>query len=469
MITRLWAKHRYFSKCLFFIALLTSLFISCKKTNNVTTDKGVRLRFSADSMLFDTIFTGISSVTKRLKVFNNANQAIRISKINLEGKSNSFTLNINGKALNTDTDIELKAKDSLYIFVKALINSTSAILPFIVSDSISFLTNDHRQIIHLEAYGQNANVIKDSELKENTIWTNTLPYIIYNSITVGENSILTIEKGAQIYFHKDSRMLVAGTLVVNGELNNPVNFGNDRRETLYQDEPGQWQGIEFQKSSKNNKMNYCILKNALFGLQVNSLSNGAIPDLILTNSIVKNMQSSALILNNTSVAAFNNLIYNCGQYLIYAAAGGDYEFKQNTFVAFNYNFLRYNPALSFSTYDLFKPSSTANPLKLNLTNNIIWGSFDSELLIDQKNINLTSVAINNNLVKDKSGFVINDSNLQNIDPSFVNSKKEDYRLSAGSPAKLKGANLSTDHYFNSYLSKTLDGNARTFPSNLGCF
>ncbi|MDB5121013.1 MAG: hypothetical protein JWN56_2231 [Sphingobacteriales bacterium] len=453
-----------------YAAAFITLIISCKKENSVTTDKNVRLAFSTDTILFDTIFTSIGSVTKRLKVYNHENQAIRISKINLEDESSSFKININGKAVNTDTNIELKANDSLYIYVKALIDPDATTLPFIVSGSLSFLTNGNMQVVHLQAYGQNANFINDVELNQSATWNNALPYVIYNSITVGENATLNIQKGTQIYFHKDARMIIAGTLNVTGELDKRIEFASDRKETIYQEEPGQWYGITFLKSSKGNNINYCVIKNAVFGIYVNPSSDDSHPKLMLTNSVIKNMESSALMLENTSAVAFNNLIYNCGQYLVYAVSGGSYNFKQNTFAAFNYNFSRSSPALSFSSnYLSASGSSSTNLLALNLTNNLIWGSYDNELFIDQKNLDQSLITISTNFVKYKSDFVINNSNILNKDPLFINARKENFRLSIESPALSKGLDLSTDMYFNPYLSKTLDGKTRTFLSDLGCF
>jgi hypothetical protein len=182
------------------------------------------------------------------------------------------------------------------------------------------------------------------------------------------------------------------------------------------------------------------------------------------------MQSSALLLDNTSVTAFNNLMYNCGQYLVYAGSGGDYNFKQNTFAAFNYNFLRSSPALYFSSNNVSASGNAiTNPLILNLTNNVIWGSFENELFIDPKNLAQPLITISSNLIKYRSDFSIPNTNILNKDPLFTNPRNEFFSLSAGSPALLKGESLSSDVYFPSFLSTTLDGKVRTFPSALGCF
>jgi hypothetical protein len=122
----------------------------CRK-DIFTTDKSAKLNFSADTILFDTVFTGIGSATRRLKVFNPQKKAVRISEIKLEGLSTSaYQININGQKMNLAKDVELSGMDSLTVFIKVNIDPNSTALPFIVSDSLSFLTNGNKQFVHMD-------------------------------------------------------------------------------------------------------------------------------------------------------------------------------------------------------------------------------------------------------------------------------------------------------------------------------
>ena len=175
-------------------------------------------------------------------------------------------------------------------------------------------------------------------------------------------------------------MIVEGNLNALGTASQPIQFCSDRLEQFYNDEPGQWKGI-YLKRTGNGIIRNAIIKNASVGITSDSLSVNANPKLILSNSIVKNMQVAAYIGYHSELFAFNNLLYNCGNYLIYAVGGGNYNLKQNIFAGYNLNFARKTAALSFSDY---LSANAYNSLKLDLTNNIIWGNLINELDIQKK-------------------------------------------------------------------------------------
>ncbi|MEO8794521.1 MAG: hypothetical protein ABI390_03585 [Daejeonella sp.] len=453
-----------------YILLLSALiFVSCSKEEKISTDPNARLSFSTDTLLFDTVFTTVGSTTRKLKIYNKNKNALRIREIKLAGGNTSeFKININGSPVSTINDQEIGAKDSITIFIKVNINPNSANLPFIVTDSLLFETNGNKQKVNLAAYGENANFIDAASLTGNTVWNNNLPYVIYNSALIEQNSTLTIDAGARIYFHKNSKLYIAGTLKANGTPADSITFSSDRREALYKDEPGQWGGLHFLRSSKNNIVSNASIQNATIGIRVDSLSENSNPKLILNNCIVKNMEVTALALYNADLKAFNNLIYNCGQFLVYAVLGGNYDFKQNTFAGYNFTFARQNPALYFSdTYSAGNSIQSA-ALNLNLTNNIIWGNLDNELLLERKATFDFNTQIFNNLIKtNKSEFQIN-GNLINADPQFVTPRNENYRLTDQSPALNKGINLTGDSY-SPFLIRDIEGKSRIFPSELGAY
>ncbi|MBC7913017.1 MAG: hypothetical protein H7Y07_02745 [Pyrinomonadaceae bacterium] len=440
--------------------------IGCNKDTGFTNDPSVKLQFSKDSILFDTVFTSMGSITQRLKVFNPANKPVKIGQINLGGGSlSSYQINVNGIPSSQFTSVEIGAKDSLNLFVKVSINPNSTQLPFIVKDSISFLTNGNLQKVILRAYGQNAHFLKDAMLNENTVWDDKIPYVIYNSVMIAPEKTLTIKKGTKILFHKDSEMIIAGTLKVEGALNDSVLFASDRLERIYADESGQWKGLRFLASSKNNAINYAHLKNAIIGIQIDSLSKNANPKVLLTNTVIKNMEVAGVYSSNSEIEAFNNVITNCGKYLLYAVNGGKYNFKQNTLANHTLSFPRNTPAVFFSDAS---PLSTTPVLSIQLVNNIIWGNLQEELMIEKKGTVTYSASIKNNLIKTKA-MGLDQSNLINADPLFKNTKNYDFLLKPGSPALNKGADLSADPGFNLWLNKDLKGRQRLFPSDLGSY
>lgn len=449
------------------LVLLFSFFgLACRKGEHITTDSNAKLNISDKEVLFDTIFTSVGSTTRRIKIVNKNNDAVKVSEIRLSGGNTSaFSININGEQTQRKNDLIINGQDSINLFVKVSINPNSTNLPFLVQDSILFNTNGNKQVIQLLAYGQNAVFINESTVNANTIWTKALPYIINGSLTVKSGASLTIQPGTKIYFHKDANLNIEGNLIVNGNFTEPVLFCSDRLERIYSDEPGQWKGISLKRTGYGLIKN-AIIKNASVGITSDSLSVNNNPKLILSNSIIKNMQVAAYIGYHSELLAFNNVMYNCGNYLIYGVGGGYYNLKQNTFVGYNINFPRKTASLSFSDY---LSVNAYNKLQIDLTNNIIWGSLTNELDIQKKSSAMVQLNFWSNLIRCTNSTYNSNGNILNIDPLFINQEMENFELSANSVARKKGADLNTDPYFTGYLNKDIKGNTRIYPSTLGSY
>lgn len=449
------------------LVLLVSFFgLACRKGEHITTDSNAKLSISDKEVLFDTIFTSVGSTTRRIKIVNKNNDAVKVSEIRLSGGNTSaFSININGEQTQRKNDLIINGQDSINLFVKVSINPNSTNLPFLVQDSILLNTNGNKQVIQLIAYGQNAVFINESTVNANTIWTKALPYIINGSLTVKSGASLTIQPGTKIFFHKDASLNIEGNLIVNGGLTEPVLFCSDRLERIYNDEPGQWKGI-FLKRTGYGLIKNAIIKNASVGITSDSLSVNNNPKLILSNSIIKNMQVAAYIGYHSELLAFNNVMYNCGNYLIYGVGGGNYNLKQNTFVGYNLNFPRKTASLSFSDY---LSVNAYNKLQIDLTNNIIWGSLTNELDIQKKSSAMVQLNFWSNLIRCTNNAYKSNGNILNIDPLFINQEMENFELSANSLARKKGTDLDTDPYFTGYLNKDIKDNTRISPSTLGSY
>ncbi len=453
---------------LFILLILSSLFVACEKDEDITEEMNAKLSFSIDSVLFDTVFTSIGTTSRRLKIYNPNEKAIMISEIKLIGGNSSvFSLNINGQAASSVNLLKLNGNDSINVFIKVNVNPTDEKLPFLVQDSIQFIYNDKIKSIPLIAYGQNANFINDESIKINTIWDSKLPYLIYKSVTIAETATLTIAPGSKILFHSSATMNIKGTLKVLGTKTDSVLFASDRLEKIYEEEPGQWNGLHFYPQSKNSQINYTTIKNGVAGITSDSLSVNREPKLLLTNTVIKNMEVVGFLGYQTSLTAFNNLFLNCGQYLLYGVGGGEYNLKQNTFAGFNPNYARKTSAVYLSDYI---SSTQADHLTLDIRNNIVWGSLPNEFVVDKKS---TATALNasiiNNLLKSTELKYLSMNNLLNMDPQFANPFVGNYNLNKASPALNKGGDLTQDAYFNVFLKKDLKNKTRLFPSELGCY
>ena len=319
---------KYFLQILTIAVLFISL-ISCEDEGYLNSPDAY-IRLSADTIMFDTIFTSIGSTTQNLKVYNPYNENILISRIRVAGgEFSNFRININGQLTNEAYDVEIPARDSIYIFVEVTIDPNGQNLPMVVKDSIEIVTNANLQKVQLMAYGQDFHPVRREYVKTTT-WTADKPYLIYDYVYVDSTSVLTIEPGTRIHFHKGAGMYVRGTVKAEGTFQNPILFTSDRLDATYRNIPDQWNGIILFSGSKGNVFNYTTIKNANIGLQVGTIENEGFAALELTNSRIENMAYAGLFAIKSRISGHNNVIANCGFYAAALLVGGNYEFYHTT-------------------------------------------------------------------------------------------------------------------------------------------
>lgn len=404
------------------------------------------LKFSADTVSFDTVFTTIGSATQRLMVYNPYDKILKISGISLAGSSNSpFTLNIDGKASNHLTNIEIYPKDSLYIFIQVFVNPTNQSLPLFIKDSILFTVNNNNQNVKLIAYGQDVHLIKKQVIKTQT-WEADKPYLIYDTLLVDTLQTLTIAKGAIIYFHRQSSMLIKGTVVAEGDLDNPITFLGDRLEQDYKDIPGQWGGIYFLPGSSGNKMNWTIIKNGTTGIQLGQYKSSFVCELDLSNSIIQNNSYNSLQGIGAKIKAVNCVIADGAMYSC-ELIGGEYEFYHCTIANYYGRYANRSFASATMRVSNYYMDSTATvPIdlkKADLYNSIVYGPNIEELLLSSKDPGLFNCQFDHCLLRSKNLSNYNsNSSFSNIiwnkDPEFKFNPHMYLELDTLSSAKDKG-------------------------------
>ena len=118
---------RLFQLTVIFLFIL--MWSSCRNDFEFEPSSG-GLEFSKDTVYLDTVFSNISSSTYTLKVYNRSDKDILIPNISLSKREASrFRLNIDGSTGSSGNlegkvfeDVELLAKDSLYIFIETTID-----------------------------------------------------------------------------------------------------------------------------------------------------------------------------------------------------------------------------------------------------------------------------------------------------------------------------------------------------------
>jgi len=422
----------------FWVAMLMAALISCEEEEWVS-DPTAELRFSTDTVLFDTVFTTIGSATKRFTVKNPHDKRIHIASIGLaRGHLSDYRLNIDGRRTHQVSDISLAAKDSLFIFVEITADPVNQDRPMVVKDSVVFQREGITQDVNLIAWGQDVHLIRNKLLSTQT-WTAGKPYLVYESAMIDTGSTLTLEPGTRVLFHRNSELVVAGTMISEGTVEHPVVFRGDRLEKDYEDIPGQWNGILLLPSSKENRIDHTLIKNAVVGLQLDSISDTSIPMLRLSNSRILNMSYAGILAGGSHIEAYNNVIANCGSYAV-ALMGGTYDFTHCTMANYWTGNLRHQSSLYLGHYThlMHKPAKFRELKRAHFTNCIIYGNRESELDFDLENTGSPAYRFSHCLIRtgpdrDISGDAFNQI-IENQDPLFQSIADNNYRLDSLSPA-----------------------------------
>lgn len=450
-----------------FIIAFSAFNLACTPEEEIITFSGnARLAFSADTVLFDTVFTTFGSISKRIKVYNKNENSVNIADLHLgRGANSPYRIFVNGIQADEFSDKVLLGGDSLLIIVQVTVDAGDQNLPFLVKDSIVFNTNNNLQDVKLVAYGQDAIFLNGATLPCNTTWTAEKPYLIYNSVLVDSLCSLSIEKGTRVYFNSGSSLFIKGSIQVEGTAEEPVIFRNDRLDETYENAPGQWNGLVFLEGSKDNGINFAQIHNADIGIRLGTPDADTIPDLVLGNTIIENMATAGILCFTSDLYAYNTLVDNCGTYTVGNFAGGNYTYGHCTFANYNFVFFRQEPSVVFTNNLVLADNSTlAADLHVNIFNSIVWGSLQEEILTSNADEAGFVINANNNLLRtNNEDFAFNNIlNTSDVSfPEFKNPEDYNYRLDTLSPAKDTG-HLTT-------ILKDLDGNPRDNLPDLGAY
>ena len=485
-----------------FVLLLTS----CRKDFDTVPSTG-NLEFSKQTVFLDTIFTDIGSSTYMLKVYNRSNKDITIPSIQLAKSNSKYRIMVDGMTGN-DADnngqgdgrsfpnVELLAKDSLFVFIETTVNIADANPEnFLYTDEIVFQSINGSQKVNLVTLIQDATFIFpnrdiDTRIKEKLSingeqteieghalltdtelnWTKEKPYVVYGYAMVPNGKTLNIEQGSKVYFHANSGMIVdtGGTLKVNGGVssydvegnvlvNNEVTFEGDRLEPSFEDTPGQWGSILI-ASGTDNTINHLTLKNAAIGIYLPSISLTEQPKVTITNSQIYNSSIYGIYGVNASVTGTNVVANLAGQACLGVVSGGTYNFKHCTF---NNNWgSPKQVAVLLANYDTDENGQNINIADLSQAvfhNCIIYGINNVELLLLKAETAALNIDFQHCLVKFReagtgvegdtlynflrSPLMPANGNKINEDPKFLNANSNKLNIEDESPAHLAGADL----------------------------
>ncbi len=316
--------------------------VSCRQ-DTLSRDPALRLSFSHDSVLFDTVFTTIGSSTRRVVVYNPHANALCIDRVCLHD-GRYFRINLDGENdLDRLRDITLRGGDSLFLFVRVYINPQDSNTPVLVEDSVLFSVNGQVQHIGLQAYGQDVIILRSpTRLRvEKTLHLSAArPYLIYDTLVVTDD--LTVDAGATLYMHAGAMLHAYGNVSAVGTLAQPIVLRGDRTDRLFDSVPyrvasGQWDGVYLLHSEgepcPSYRMDYTEILSGMVGLYVWSEDSVNRPKLTFSNGRIHNQSWYGMVLFNTDAEVVNSEISNCASFGVYLS-GGAHRFVHTTVASY---------------------------------------------------------------------------------------------------------------------------------------
>ena len=470
--------------------------------------------FSSDTVFLDTIFTAIGSSTYNLRIYNQSDRNIEIGSIRLgQGSDSQFRLNVDGMHGQDFNEVEILAKDSIYVFIETtvdikdyaatateflyndqlLVDEQSIELITLVKDAkflypdrdrhgikeiIPFGTDSEGNVVGIEGF-----YLEDNEL----VFTNKQPYVIYGYAGVPPEKTVRFEAGARIHFHDNSGLIAAQSSSVHvlGEQSahpdlqeGEVIFEGDRLEPFFENIPGQWGTIWLSAGSTNHIFRHATIKNASVGILMDYNDETENPTLVVEQTQIHNSSAVGLWAKTGHVHAVNSIFGNAGNASFYGNIGGSYKFTHCTFANYWNRSFRSTPAVILNDYiSISETEDFVMPLKNAVfANCIIDGNQTVEFSVEQKGVEKLSFFLDhtalrfspaNKTIFENPYYDFNDTSLYpksilNKQISFHQPAENDFRISQSSEVIGLGKNT---HAASVHLD--LKGIDRTITPDLG--
>ena len=495
---------------LFFIGIMLSI-CSCRSDFETVASNG-KLGFSKDTVYLDTVFTNIGSSTYRLKVYNKSKNDITIPTIKLaKGLNSKYRMTVDGMQGNNGkifNNVDLLAKDSLYIFIETTANiADTNPSDFLYTDQIQFDSGQNLQNVELVTLVQDAVFLYPKRFADGTTetlpignekiegfyldendpingnelqFTKNKPYVIYGYAAVPSNKTATFEAGTKVHFHANSGLIVAnkasikvnGAVSITDKMENEVIFEGDRLEPDFENVPGQWGTIWLTDGSTNNAFNYMTIKNATIGLLIQNNDGTTVS---VKNTQIYNSTNYGILAQTAKINGENVVINNAGQASLACTYGGNYTFTHSTFNN-NWNSSQ-QVAVAISNYVAGAIPEVKDLAAATFNNCIIYGSYSNEMTLNKKTGAAFKYQFNNCLIKfdnTSNKFATNpdyqfttdpahyNEIILNKDPKFFKVAQNKLNIDPTSAAFAKG---------NSAYLIPLDvlGKTRTSPPDLGAY
>lgn len=401
---------------------------------------------SVDTLHLGTVFTDEGTPTHRFTLRNNSSKSVNLTDIRISGDhSGCFRMNVDGFSGTEFSDVEIRAKDSIYVFVEATLPANGADVPVTVRAKFDYTACGVTRTVVLDAQGRDAVRLRGRVLEGRTTFVAGRPYIVYDSLLVAPGAELRLEPGTELYFHDDAWLEVQGTLTSRGTPDRPVHMAGDRTGNVVADisfdiMSRQWAGLYFTSTSRDNVLEHTDVRNTWDGVAVvGSPAAGLRPQLRLVNSTLHNSAGYVLQAVHADTEAYGCQFSEGGEGLV-RLHGGSHVLNHCTLANYYLFAAIGGPALQLGHTSEADSDDTGAPYtSATVSNSIIYGLGTDVNLTDLAG---TAVSFDHCLLKsdgtDDEEF---HSCLWDTDPLYRNDRASyvfDYRLQPESPARGAG-------------------------------
>lgn len=360
------------------------------------------LRFSRDTVVFDTLFSTVLSPTQRLWVYNPHRYPVRVlHAFLLKGAQSVYTFVWDGQPGPLQAPYVLGAGDSAQVFLSL---RDTGFVDAVREDVLVVQTEAGPQEVLLRATLVAAYVYRDFAFDSVVLSLPTdKPIVIDGYFYAGPAAVLRILPGTRLYFSARrwpsgplqgelmSGLYVAGRLEALGMPTQPIRCQGWRLEPYYASAPGQWQGFWFFPSSTGNRLLYVEIAQASIGIRVDSVGGSAAPKLYLEGCLIREAANYGLVVQGFSPAlpsqpilhAVNTLIYRCGQACAAFVGGGTYRLVHCAFVYDQGDLRRGVTSLVLTDFLRLSESQVqVYPLDFWALNSLFWTSKEDAVVAD---------------------------------------------------------------------------------------
>jgi len=414
------------------LCVLPGLVVTGCIEDGFTTSPSDQPVYSTDTLRIGTVFTAEGTPTNRFKVFNRHDKGLSISKISFRDPAMEeiFRLNVDGVSGKSFDNVEIRANDSIFVLVEATLPESGTDLPVELNAELDFVANGVTSTVVLNAFGQDVTRLVDFKVASDMTLSGAKPYQIYDSLVVAEGATLTLDAGTTLYFHDKAELVVHGTLISNGTPDRRVNMTGDRFGQVvgripYEIMSGQWGGVYFYGTTRDNRLSHTSIRNSVYGVYIDSVSVDALdPVLTLVNCQLRNSTGAVLVANYAPVKAVGCEFAEAAKGVVYVNEG-NHVFNQCTF-SNNYLFAAITGPMLYLD---------GENVGADISNSILYGMGGEVLPSDLAG---KPVYFRNCLFAaagtDDENFI---NSIWDADPLFYTVREDyhfDYRLREGSPA-----------------------------------